>query len=79
MEPRSRRPRPTPDTPPTSQWAPGEWWEWIAIFYAIAMLWPKILRWTHPAWDVCLWVAAVLMVVILVRRVRRTRRSWKGK
>ena len=57
---------------------PGEWWEWLAIFFATATLWPKILRWDHIVWDVLLWTALVLMFVVMRRRVRRMRRSWKG-
>jgi hypothetical protein len=60
-----------------SNWAPGEWWEWIAIFIAILSLWPRVLRWPNPIWDVFLWGAVVLMIVVLVRRVRRTRDPWR--
>jgi hypothetical protein len=57
--------------------APGEWWEWPAIFFAIAALWPKILRWEHIGWDFVLWGALALMLIVLRRRMRRMRESWK--
>ena len=50
-------------------------WEWVAIFFAIAALWPRIianvLHW--PAWLTwgLLVVALALMVLVFVRRVRR--------
>ena len=82
----SRRRRPVPDdiTPSAAnpaddrRWAPGEWWEWLAIFFAIAALWPRILRWDHIIWDVLLWSALALMFVVMRRRLRRVRRSGKG-
>ncbi len=57
--------------------APGEWWEWLAIFFAIASLWPKILRWPGITWDIVIWVAMALMIVVLLRRIRRTRNAWR--
>lgn len=62
---------------PRRKLAPGEWWEWIAIFFAIASLWPKILRWPSFAWDVVIWVAMALMIVVLLRRIRRMRHEWR--
>jgi|GEM_PF-1184225 len=83
MASRSRQPvhsqRKDFDPPRREQWAPGEWWEWLAIFFAIAALWPKILRWESVVWDIALLAAMVLMIVVFVRRVRRMRRSWKDE
>jgi hypothetical protein len=52
-------------------------WEWLAIFFAIAAIWPKILRWPSIIWDATLLVAAGLMVWVFIRRSRRIRESWK--
>jgi len=90
MEPQPRRSRRNPSVGPVSRgdppeqerprgWAKGEWWEWLAIFFAIAALWPKILRWQGVTWDLVLWAALILMIVVFVRRTRRMRRSWKAK
>lgn len=57
-------------------WARGEWWEWIAIFFAIFALWPKILRWDGIVWDIALWSAVILMVIVFLRRSRRLRKTW---
>ena len=59
-------------------WAKGEWWEWIAIFYAIAALWPKILRWDGILWDIALFAAAGLMIWVFLRRARRMKDTWKS-
>lgn len=69
------------DYPPPenkTRWANGEWWEWLAIFFAIAALWPVILRWDGIVWDLALFAALVLMVVVFVRRARRMKSSWKS-
>jgi cobalamin synthase len=60
------------------KFAKGEWWEWIAILFSIVALWPKILMWQGIAWDLVLLGALVLMVIVFVRRARRTKRSWKS-
>ncbi len=62
---------------PESKWAPGEWWEWLAIFFAMAAMWPKILSWEHIVWDFLLWTGLALMLIVLRRRARRIRETWK--
>ena len=59
------------------KWAKGEWWEWLAIFFSIAALWPVILRWDGIIWDLALFGALVLMIMVFLRRARRMKRSWK--
>lgn len=81
MTSRSRQPEPSQEKFAEStrreQWAKGELWEWLAIFFAIAAIWPKILRWPSIFWDVVLFVAAILMVWVFLRRARRMKESWK--
>lgn len=85
MEQQSSRRRSKPSSPGAdetrkrSSWAKGEWWEWIAIFFAILALWPKILRWHGFVWDIVLWAMLALMVVVFVRRTRRMRRRWRDE
>lgn len=64
------------DDPPKGL-APGEWWEWIAIFLAIAALWPKILGWEGIIWDIAMLGALAAMVVVFIRRSRRMRKAWR--
>jgi len=33
----------------------------------------KIIDWTHPIWDVLMYVALALMLIVAVRRMRRVR------
>ena len=65
------------DRPPRGL-APGEWWEWIAVFIAIAALWPKILRWDGIIWDLALIGALGLMILVFIRRSRRLREAWRN-
>ena len=43
----------------------------IFILLCILSLWPVILGWNHPAFEVLLYAALAGLVFILVRRVRR--------
>ena len=43
----------------------------IFILLCILSLWPVILGWSHPAFEVLLYGALAGLLVILVRRVRR--------
>jgi len=49
----------------------GEAWEWVAIFVALFALWPWILGFRHPVWQVALYLALVLMFIVAVRKIRR--------
>lgn len=43
----------------------------LFILLCILSLWPVILGWRHPAFEVLLYGALAGLVIILVRRVRR--------
>jgi len=46
------------------------WWETVAIFLAIAAIWPAyILKWPGVGWRVVSYVALAAMVVVLARRL----------
>jgi len=49
-------------------------WEVLAIFLALASLWPPILRWKHPFWKVFMYGMLGVMAVLFVLNVRRL---WK--
>ena len=50
----------------------------IAIVLAILSLWPRILRWNNPVFDVVLYACLGFMVSIFIRRLRLVIRG-KGK
>ncbi len=47
----------------------------IAIVLAILSLWPRILRWNNPAFDVVLYACLGFMVLIFIRRLRLVMRG----
>jgi hypothetical protein len=49
----------------------SHWWETVAIFLAIASLWPKIIGWPDPAWTYVMYAALALMVVVFAIRFLR--------
>jgi len=60
--------------PPTEQDSPGRrghLLEDVFILLCILSLWPVILGWKEPIYQVVLYGALAGLVVILVRRVRR--------
>jgi hypothetical protein len=58
--------------PPPARLPRRPLWETLAIFLAIASLWPAyILNLHHPAWKWVCYLMLPLMVVIAVRRLSR--------
>ena len=51
--------------------------ETVAIFLAILLLWPRILRWRHPAFDILLYLFLGLMILIAIRRIRIVMKAFK--
>ena len=49
----------------------GHWWERLAILVALLSLWPWLLGWKHPAWQVLMYAMLGVMAVLFVVNVRR--------
>jgi len=61
--------------PEPSRSAGRPWWETVAIFAAIAVLWPAyILNWPHPVWRWLSYALFAVMASVAVRRIRALRR-----
>ena len=57
----------------------SEVWEWVAIFVALFALWPWILGFRHPIWQVALYMALVLMFIVALRKIKRFKGLIKKK
>ena len=53
--------------------------ETVAIFLTILSLWPRILGWENPAFDIVLYVFLGLMILVAVRRAGLVIRGFKGR
>ena len=54
-------------------------WETVAIFFAIVAMWPLVLRWEGPIFQVLLYLALLVMIVVFVRRWKKFHRLFERK
>lgn len=52
--------------------------EWIFTILAIASLWPAMLGWNHPVYQVAMGVVLAILVVLVVGKFRRMRKVYDG-
>ena len=46
----------------------------LFILLSVLAIWPSILNWDHPAYDLLMYGALIGLVLIFLRRLRRFRR-----
>ena len=61
--------------PPPEDKKPKHLFEDIFILLCILTLWPVILNWSHPLYEILLYVALAGLVWIFYRRIKRFRQA----
>lgn len=54
-------------------------WETVAILFAIVAMWPLVLRREGPVFQVLLYLALLVMIVVFVRRWKKFHRLLEKK